>query len=85
MKVIPKHPNLYLKYKDKIIKHDYHEGCVVGYFLEENNDIILICQTNTLNHNDKFDYFVRHLKIVLKDYHGNPKMDFFLINKESFK
>ena len=52
MKLSKKHPLLYIKYKDKIVKNDKNQkGIVVGYceFSEENT--VLIVQEYTKKNN----------------------------------
>ena len=81
MKISKKHPLLYIRYKDKIVKNDRNqEGIVVGYceFSEENT--VLIVQEYIKKEYSSLKVFIKYHGNDIKDFHGDESMSFFLFN-----
>ena len=82
MKISKKHPLLYIRYKDKIVKNDRNqEGVVVGYCEFNGTNVVLIAQGYTKK---KFysalKVFIKYHGDNIKDFHGDESMSFFLFN-----
>ena len=81
MKISKKHPLLYIRYKDKIVKNDRNqEGVVVGYCEFNGKNIVLIAQGYTKKTYSALKVFIKYHGDNIKDFHGDESMSFFLFN-----
>ena len=84
MKISKKHPLLYIRYKDKIVKNDRNqEGVVVGYCEFNGQNIVLIAQGYTKQHYSSLRVFIKYHGNNIKDFHGDASMSFFLFDEYS--
>ena len=82
MKISKKHPLLYIRYKDKIVKNDKNQkGVVVGYCEFNGKNIVLIAQGYTKkSFYSSLKVFIKYHGDNIKDFHGDESMSFFLFN-----
>ena len=81
MKISKKHPLLYIRYKDKIVKNDRNqEGVVVGYCEFSKENIVLIAQRYNKKTYSALKVFIKYHGDNIKDFHGDESMSFFLFN-----
>lgn len=84
---IDMHPSLYLKYKDKRIRFYGIPGTIVGYFITEKNNPILVLEIDNTARNFKLDNikdWTKNNSFILKDYHGDIGNKFYFINQRDF-
>ena len=82
MKLSKKHPLLYIRYKDKIVKDDKNrKGIVVGYCEFHGKNVVLIAQEYTKKTiYSSLKVFIKYHGDNIKDFHGDESMSFFLFN-----
>ena len=87
MKLSKKHPLLYIRYKDKIVKNDKNQKCVVvGYCEFSGKNIVLIAQGYTKNTiYSSLKVFIKYHGDNIKDFHGDLSMSFFLFDEYSIR
>ena len=82
MKINKAHPDLYKKYKDKIITNIHHsKGTVIGYYIVD-DDVILVAQEDGKRFTMNLKQFMELLNIKIEDFHGDVNKNFFLINQD---
>ena len=87
MKISKKHPLLYIRYKDKIVKNDKNQkGVVVGYCEFSKENIVLIAQGYTKkSFYSSLKVFIKYHGEKIKDFHGDLSMSFFLFDEYSIR
>ena len=85
MKLSKRHPLLYIRYKDKIVKNDKNQkGVVVGYCEFSGKNIVLIAQEYTKkSFYSSLRVFIKYHGNNIKDFHGDASMSFFLFDEYS--
>ena len=82
MKINKAHPDLYKKYKDKIIMNIHHsKGTVIGYYIIDDS-VILVAQEDEKRIAMDLKKFMEFPTINIEDFHGDINKNFFLINQE---
>ena len=82
MKINKAHPDLYRKYKDKVIMNIHHStGTVVGYYIIDDS-VILVAQEDEKRIAMDLKQFMEFPTINIEDFHGDINKNFFLINQE---
>ena len=82
MKISKIHPDLYKKYKDKIIMNIHHsKGTVIGYYIIDDS-VILVAQEDEKRIAMDLKQFMEFPTINIEDFHGDINKNFFLINQE---
>ena len=82
MKINKAHPDLYRKYKDKIITNIHHsKGTVIGYYIIDDS-VILVAQEDEKRIAMDLKQFMEFPTINIEDFHGDINKNFFLINQE---
>ena len=82
MKINKAHPDLYKKYKDKIITNIHHsKGTVIGYYIIDDS-VILVAQEDEKRITMDLKQFMEFPTINIEDFHGDVNKNFFLINQE---
>ena len=82
MKINKAHPDLYKKYKDKIIMNIHHsKGTVIGYYIIDDS-VILVAQEDEKRIATDLKQFMEFPTINIEDFHGDINKNFFLINQE---
>ena len=82
MKINKAHPDLYKKYKDKIITNIHHsKGTVIGYYIIDDS-VILVAQEDEKRIAMDLKKFMEFPTINIEDFHGDVNKNFFLINQE---
>lgn len=85
MKITPKHPDFYLRHKDKHISSYGIRGPIVGYLITKEGTTYLVLEMNTLNMSEEnIIDFAKRRKMQLIDYHGNIKKNYFFVCKTDF-
>ena len=85
MKITPKHPEFYLKYKNKNISSYGIRGPIVGYLITKEGTTYLLLEMNTLNTSgENIIDFAERRKMQLIDYHGDVNKGFFFICESDF-
>ena len=84
MKIISKHPEIYLRYRNKKIYYVSMKGEVVGYYFIE-KEMFLIAETNLNSYHNMKMFLNISKNISLQDYHGNENKYFFLVYKEDIE
>ena len=81
MKINKAHPDLYKKYKDKIVTNIHHSrGTVIGYYII-NDNVILVAQEDEKSITMNLKQFMEFPTIKIEDFHGDVNKNFFLINQ----
>ena len=81
MKISKRHPLLYIRYKDKIVKNDKNQkGVVVGYCEFGEDNTVLIVQEYIKKEYSSLKVFIKYHGNDIKDFHGDESMSFFLFN-----
>ena len=81
MKINKAHPDLYKKYKDKIIMNIHHsKGTVIGYYIVDYS-VILVAQEDEKRIAMDLKKFMEFPTIKIEDFHGDVNKNFFLINQ----
>ena len=82
MKINKAHPDLYKKYKDKIVTNIHHSrGTVIGYYVIDDS-VILVAQEDEKRITMDLKQFMEFPTINIEDFHGDVNKNFFLINQE---
>lgn len=82
MKINKAHPDLYKKYKDKVITNIHHsKGTVIGYYIIDDS-VILVAQEDEKRIAMDLKQFMEFPTIKIEDFHGDVNKNFFLINQE---
>ena len=85
MKITPKHPEFYLRNKDKNISSYGIRGPIVGYLITKEGTTYLLLEMNTLNMSgENIIDFAERRKMQLIDYHGDVNKGFFFICETDF-
>ena len=85
MKITPKHPELYLRHKDKNISSYGIRGPIVGYLITKEGTTYLLLEMNTPNTSgENIIDFAEKRKMQLIDYHGNVNKGYFFVCKSDF-
>ena len=85
MKITSKHPEFYLKYKNKNISSYGIRGPIVGYIITKEGTTYLLLEMNTLNTSgENIIDFAERRKMQLIDYHGDVNKGFFFICETDF-
>ena len=85
MKITPKHPEFYLRHKDKHISSYGMRGPIVGYLITKEGNTYLVLEMNTLNMSEEnIIDFAKRRKMQLIDYHGNIKKNYFFVCETDF-
>ena len=85
MKITPKNPEFYLKYKDKNISSYGIRGPIVGCLITRERIVYLLLEMNTPNPNkENIIDFAEKRDMQLIDFHGDVNKDYFFICKTDF-
>ena len=85
MKITPKHPDFYLRHKDKHISSYGIRGPIVGYLITKEGTTYLLLEMNTLNTSgENIIDFAEKRKMQLIDYHGDVNKGYFFVCKSDF-
>ena len=81
MKINKAHPDLYKKYKDKVVINVHHtKGTIIGYYIID-DDVILVAQEDEKRVTMNLKQFMEFPTINIEDFHGDLNKNFFLINQ----
>ena len=85
MKITPKHPEFYLRHKDKHISSYRIRGPIVGYLITKEGTTYLVLEMNMPNTSgENIIDFAEKRKMQLIDYHGNVNKGYFFVCKSDF-
>ena len=83
MKIISKHPEIYLRYRDKRILSYGLAGKIVGYATNnKTRSILLIMETEEISNINSISDIALSCNVTINEYYGNIKKDFFFISKD---
>ena len=84
MKITKKHPDFYLKYRDKKVSSYGIEGVIVGCLVYPNESQKLILEVDCENEKDNIFDFAKEYNITILEYHGDPEKNFYFIPEAYF-
>ena len=84
MKITKKHPDFYLKYRDKKVSSYGIEGTIVGYLINSSKIMQLILEVDAENDKINIFDFAKEYNLKILEYHGNPEKNFYFIPEVYF-
>ena len=84
MKITKKHPDFYLKYRDKKVSSYGIEGTIVGYLINSSRIMQLILEVDAENDKTNIFDYAKEYNIEILEYHGDLDNNFYFLAEEYF-
>ncbi len=85
MKIVSRHPEIYLRYKDKRMRSHGLNGSIVGYLTYKLDIIYLVLELDDIKSVCSIFKFAKQCDLIVKEYNGDIKKDYILITKEDLE
>ena len=84
MKITKKHPDFYLKYRDKKVSSYGIDGTIVGYLINSSGTMQLILEVDAENDKTNIFDYAKEYNLEILEYHGDPEKNFYFIPEVYF-
>ena len=85
MKILPIHPEFYLRHKYSRFKALNTFGIVTGYYISKNGKVNLIVEIDKKNPSSSLKEFIKGTNVEIQDYRGDINNIFFIMSLETIK